>query len=202
MCDQQDPRYATQGAWPHQLSGPRRSDRDWIRCEARTPDCDWACATASKVRAVRLRSLRELRRDILRWLVTRSMSHPTRLRRFGQPSRSSPKGRAKDGWEAGRRAARLASSGHDSPALANSFQLCELAGKAFGFHMPPIAGIARVCQHNDTRNGTRRKSLGSAEVLRWSAGPTGDDSTRTCRVTVCFGLVAVSNVRGIRAAAE
>jgi len=145
MCDQQDPRYATQGAWPHQLSGPRRSDRDWIRCEARTPDCDWACATASKVRAVRLRSLRELRRDILRWLVTRSMSHPTRLRRFGQPSRSSPKGRAKDGWEAGRRAGHLASVGGWSPLLANSFKIFDLARfllSSWRRCLPALAGSA------------------------------------------------------------
>ena len=74
------------------------------------------------------------------------------------------------GWEAGRRAERLASFGNGYPALANSFQRRELAGISVFVLLPLFVCIGRECQHNDTRNGTRREVLDGRRGVRPEEG--------------------------------
>lgn len=63
----------------------------------------------------------------------------------------------KIGWDAGKRAERLASFDVRLPPLAKSFQPCELARFALFALSPPFAGDDGECAFNDTRNGTRRE---------------------------------------------
>lgn len=65
----------------------------------------------------------------------------------------------KIGWDAGRRAERLASVDVRLPPLAKSFQRCGLARFALFALSPPLAGDDVECAFNDTRNGTRRDGL-------------------------------------------